>query len=118
MHRQSLAKRRSEAARRLGDRRVADGQREAKLEAGRQFRFHPLAHQKYRRGDAGVAQFSRLVKVANKQAVRPLAKRHPGDLDRAVAVSGILHHGTNGQAVRRVGADKPEVLRQLAKVHL
>ena len=42
---QMLFPRLGQAARRLGDRRVADGQREAKLEAGRQLRFHPLAHQ-------------------------------------------------------------------------
>ena len=83
-----------------------------------QFGLLPFAEQQQRRFDAGVAQGHRLFERAQAEAPRAFFERDARHVERAVAVSLVLHHGEQFHMTRQVAADETEIVAQLAEVNL
>ena len=105
-------------------RQLADGVRlvhangQVVRDAPFEFGLLPFAEQQQRRLDAGVAQGHRLFERAQAEAPRAFFERDARHVERAVAVSLVLHHGEQFHVTRQVAADEPEIVAQPAEVNL
>ena len=83
-----------------------------------EFGLLPFAEQQQRRGDARVAQRHRLFERAQAEAPRAFLDRDARHVERAVAVSLVLHDGQQLHVLRQIAADELQVAAQLAEVNL